>query len=244
MSKVELLRHSYKDDVFTGRLSNKGRQEAYLQGQELASQNPGKQIIAYGSSVGAEGLYIGRGADTAVHHMEGAGTQYDINTAVDTRLNINWTADDVATFKKLKEENPKLTTLELALMAFRDTVFSDTVNVASFIDEYVRGDDSIVYVGDSHSPEVEALAYLITGDLESTKGPATELTGITVEYLDEVGIYKLVLNYADGKKVVVSDTDTLAEKVEQTIEDIVEQEGEALNCDAEEEGAEEAEASE
>lgn len=185
MSVVEVIRHSYKAP--DGSLSPEGITKARYKGSEYAGKYPGRPVKAVTST-------IPRAQHTGELVMEGAGQPYDGSyTITDDRL-THHLDNFIPAIRASKEE----TSLEAALEACELTVLWDAVGIAQVVDENITTNDNTVYVAVTHSPTVQALAYLLTGkDLNSTKKEAEPLTGLTFDG-DTV-----TLNYADGREITI-----------------------------------------
>ena len=226
MSVVEIIRHSYKAP--DGSLSQEGRIAAVNQGAMYADKYQGRDIRVMSSSVG-------RAVETGDLILHGAGL-YGNNVTIDERLTLSLSKDEIS--KVLASEQESM--LEKALDGAKEGAEKDGVDLAKFADEYLKGDADVVYIGVSHAPSVQVVSYLLSRCIEDTKADAGPLEGVTIEYMEKDNVYKITLNYAGGKEIVVADADSLEEKAEETIEENAE--GESDNTEGE--GSETAEASE
>jgi hypothetical protein len=207
MGIVEIIRHGDKEGT---RLSEKGRTDAFLEGIEYREKYGDEltdRMTARASDFQSEPGYPGRAVETAILILMGAGLR-DKSTHVSPRLVPTYTNEEYATIKDEMAKKDGRTIFEITYEHARDSLYANAIKLAEYIDSFR---DSDLDLGVTHSPSVEGLAYLLTGDYELAKRVPDALDGIKIEYDTESEIYTVTLDYCGGYAFEI-EGQTLAQK--------------------------------
>jgi broad specificity phosphatase PhoE len=166
MSIVKIVRHSKADD--RGRLTQEGIDKAKEYGRTLKKNNPGYEIVARSSNTE-------RARNTAELIMQEAGTDYDPRQTVDSRLNLSYSREEIEKISGYPSH------LEGALQEAQAVLYNDIFSAAKFADEHAAESTSnVVYIGVTHSPTLEGIAYFVTNNEDLKKKP-DNLEGFMIE---------------------------------------------------------------
>ena len=231
MSILYQIRHGDKAGT---RVDPAKRVDCYKLGQKLKEIHPDKEIYVNASDTDSELCYPGRAVETGELVLAGAEAPYERKVNVDTRLRASFSdAQKAVITGKVKEEGKSL--FQAALEAAPETMYELGLESAASIDQYLAQHKEDVTVNITHSPcGVENLVYLLTGNYDLANGDPASLEGFKVEYNEENEIYVVTMDFGLKEQIVVADVNSLREKVEQTIEDLVESEASEEISDEEE----------
>jgi broad specificity phosphatase PhoE len=232
MSTVKIIRHGKKDGT---KLSQQGRLESFVKGQALKNQY--KSFITYGSDFQASEGYPGRAVETADLLVIGAGLYGYARQFVDSKLVPKYSD---AEYKQVIEGiKSGMTPFESAYKFARESLYANAKSLADFVEQYEQSVEGEAVVGVTHSPSIEALAYLLGVKFDEAKPEPKELDGITVAYDSKSGIYTATVDYASGQQINVQGS--LSDAVESSAETI---DSKVANAETHNAEAQEAEASE
>lgn len=209
MNVVEYSRHSYKEG---DGLSYEGRQAAIARGNARKEQYQGYEMNGISSPVG-------RAVETLDLILHGAGVNDKARKSIDSRLGYTITNDDIEKIRKSDYSSMA----EKAIYAdkgARARVINDAFNAARVIEENAKGQGKEYKFLVGHGPTVEVLGYLLSRG--KVRGESEPLGSITVTYDSSLGVYRIVMNYANGEEIIV--TKSLVEECESTLQEILAQE--------------------
>lgn len=197
------MRHGEKgpDDMLT----TAGIEACIARGESIGKTYAGYDLKAITSPVQ-------RAIDTGKYILQGASIDETVKT--EPQLGVSYTKDELAAIKASKEGS----LVEKAKKSAPESLYHDAYNLAEVIEETLReindGKDTVIPIV-THSPTVEYLGYLLSGNDAAVLVDSSYLTGISVKYDGELGIFVATLDYADGRKII---SESLTEKCEESRE--------------------------
>ena len=110
--------------------------------------------------------------------MNSAGTEP--GQTIDERLSYSYTDDEVE--KIGAAVNRGILPLDAAIHEARDALYRDIIiKAAVFADQYAaESADKVVYIGVTHSPTIEGIEYIVTGD-KMLKNEPEYMQGFTLK---------------------------------------------------------------